>query len=106
MADKIYCGNGKKFKTQYGDMMKLSLHPDDIEKLVQRSKETKDRGGWVNIDLKERREPSEKGMTHYLEIDTWEPNQDGGNPAKKAAAKPAADEVQLDEEITAEDLPF
>lgn len=105
MADKIYCGNGKVIKTQYGDLMKLSLHPDDIEKLVNRSKETK--GGWVNLVVKERREPSEKGMTHYLEVDTWEPNQqDGENPAKKAAAKPTADEVQLDEEVTAEDLPF
>jgi hypothetical protein len=106
MADKIYCGNGKKFQTQYGDMMKLSLSPEDIEKIVERSKATKDRGGWVNIDIKERREPSPKGMTHYLEIDMWEPNSDGENPAKKAAGKPTADEVQLDEEITAEDLPF
>ena len=106
MADKVYCGNGKMIKTQYGDMMKISLHPEDIEKIVERSKETKDRGGWVNLALKERREPSEKGNTHYLEIDTWEPNQDGGNPAKKATAKPTKDEKQLDEEMTAEDLPF
>ncbi len=106
MADKVYCGNGKVIKTQYGDMMKLSFSPDDIEKLVQRSKETQDRGGWVNVVVKERREVSPKGMTHYLEIDMWEPNQDGENPAKKAAAEPIADEVQLNEEVTAEDLPF
>ena len=107
MADKVYCGNGKLIKTQYGYMMKLSLSPEDIEKIVERSKATKDRGGWVNIDIKERREPSPKGMTHYLEIDMWEPNQSGEeNPAKKAAAEPVADEIQLDEEISAEDLPF
>ena len=106
MADKIYCGSAKKIKTQYGDMMVLSFSPDDIEKLLQRSKETKGRGGWVNVNVKERREVSPTGKTHYLEIDMWEPNQDGENPAKKAAAQPTADEVELSEEITAEDLPF
>ena len=103
MADKIYCGNGKKFKTQYGDMMKLSFSRDDIQKLVEQSE--KSESGWVNVVVKERREPSERGTTHYLEIDTWEPNKNE-NPAKKAAGKATPDEVQLDEEITAEDLPF
>jgi guanylate kinase len=106
MADKVYCGNGKVIKTQYGDMMKLSLSPEDIEKIVERSKATKDRGGWVNIDVKERREPSPKGMTHYLEIDMWEPNSDGESSAKNTKSVPNEDEIQLDEEITAEDLPF
>jgi CRISPR/Cas system type I-B associated protein Csh2 (Cas7 group RAMP superfamily) len=101
MADKIYCGNGKVIKTQYGEMMKLSFTAEDVEKLKEGLK-----NGWVNAVVKERREPSEKGTTHYLEIDTWEPNQDGGNPAKKAASKSTGDEVQLDSEITAEDLPF
>ena len=91
MADKIYCGNGKVIKTQYGELMKLSFTAEDVDKMKENLK-----NGW-----------SEKGTTHYLEVDTWEPTQGGGGaPAKKAAGKPAADEVQLDEEITAEDLPF
>jgi hypothetical protein len=94
--EKIYCGNGKLIKTQYGDLMKLSFTTEDLEKL-----QSKLDNGWVNAVVKERREPSEKGTTHYLEIDTWKPNADGASaPATKPATPAAAPET------TAEDLPF
>lgn len=100
MADKIYCGNGKVIRTQYGDLMKLSFSKEDVQKLVEQSEANE--SGWVNVVVKERREPSEKGTTHYLEVDTWkpEPRENNGQSAAPKA------EPALDEEITAEDLPF
>jgi len=106
MADdnqaKIYCGNGKKITTQYGDLMKLSFSAEDIQKLQDNLS-----NGWVNAVVKERREPSPAGTTHYLQIDTWKPkNAEGGAPAP-AAGKPAPAKVVSDEdEISADDLPF
>lgn len=97
MADeKIYCGNGKVIKTQYGDLMKLSFTAEDLGKL----QESLD-NGWVNVVVKERREPSEKGTTHYLEVDNWKPNADASVAPKET--KSAAKNV---EDISAEDLPF
>ena len=97
MADKIYCGNGRVIKTQYGELMKLSFTAEDLQAMQDNLD-----NGWINVVVKERREPSEKGTTHYLEVDTWKPNQEGGSAAPaKAPAKPA----QTDE-VSAEDLPF
>lgn len=98
MADKIYCGNGKKITTRYGDMMRLSLTESDLQSLQDNLD-----NGWVNVKVCERREPSQSGMTHYLEVDTWKPGQDrdataAAEPAKKAPAKT--------DEVKAEDLPF
>ena len=96
MADKVYCGNGRVIKTQYGELMKLSFTEDDLQKLTDNLE-----NGWVNVVVKERREPSEKGTTHYLEVDTWKPNTDQGGAAKTA---PKAEGKT--EEISVEDLPF
>lgn len=95
MADKIYCGNGRVIKTQFGELMKLSFTEEDLQAMQDNLS-----NGWINVVVKERREPSEKGTTHYLEVDTWKPNQDDG-ASKAAPAKPA----QTDE-VSAEDLPF
>lgn len=92
--EKIFVGNGKEITTQYGPLLKLSFSAEDVEKL-QKNLEN----GWVNVVVKKRREPSERGTTHYLEVDKWKPNTDGGAP-QKAAPAPAGDEVSV------EDLPF
>ncbi|PID70754.1 hypothetical protein CSB37_01560 [bacterium DOLZORAL124_38_8] len=94
--DKIYCGNGKVIKTQYGELMRLSFSKEDIEKLSEQSNGSD--SGWVNVTVKQRREPSAGGMTHYLEVDTWKPENSGNTAA------PAANSNE--EELTAEDLPF
>ena len=96
MADKIYCGNGKKITTRYGDMMRLSISESDLQALQDNLE-----NGWVNVKVCERREPSQSGMTHYLEVDTWKPNQDRDGDTTPAKAAPAQTE-----EVSAEDLPF
>ena len=97
MADeKIYCGNGKVIKTQFGDLMKLSFTAEDLEKMQNNLE-----NGWVNVVVKERREPSERGTTHYLEVDKWKPKTDGGAPPSSAAKA-----VDSSVEASADDLPF
>lgn len=29
--------------------------------------------GWVNLEIKKRKEPSKKGATHYMQVDEWKP---------------------------------
>jgi len=89
MSEKVYVGNGKEIETQYGKMMKISFSEEDVQKLQENLKNK-----WVNCVVKERREPSEKGTTHYLEIDQFLPNKE----YKKK------DEVSTEEDIN--NLPF
>lgn len=71
MSEKIYCGSAKIIKTQYGDLLKASMHKDDINKIVKWMKENE--SDWVNFVIKEKREAIDGKPTHYLEIDTWKP---------------------------------
>lgn len=97
--EKIYVGNAKKITTQYGELMKLSITAEDIEKMQQNLS-----NGWINIVVKERRSPSAGGMTHYLEVDTWKPqNQEGGEKAQEAAKSAPA---PAGDDLSPEDLPF
>lgn len=97
MADKVYCGNGKKITTRYGDMMRLSISESDLQALQDNLD-----NGWVNVKVLERREPSASGMTHYLQVDDWKPGQDRDAEAP-AAKKPAAGSTS---DAAVEDLPF
>lgn len=101
--DKKYCGNAKVIKTQYGDLMKISMTEADVQ-ILQDSLDN----GWVNIVIKERRNPSPTGLTHYLEVDNWKPSADrdqGGDNAAPKKANKAADPFEEDE-ISVDDLPF
>lgn len=101
---KVYCGNAKVIKTQYGELTRISLSADDVQKMQDNLD-----NGWINIVIKERRSPSPSGLTHYLEVDTWKPSGDreggGSAPAKSDAPAPENSNNNVDE-ISAEDLPF
>ncbi len=98
--EKIFVGNGKEIQTQYGPLLKLSFSAEDVEKLQQNLE-----NGWVNVTVKKRREPSERGTTHYLEVDKWKPTPQGdGSSAAASAPKPA--KAPIGEEVSPEDLPF
>ena len=79
--------------------MKLSLTAEDVEKIQANLS-----NGWININVKERREPSAGGMTHYLEVDTWKPS--GGQGGGEEAAAPAPKAAPAQEDLQPEDLPF
>ena len=84
MAEKNYVASSiKKVTTQYGDLFNANFKMEDLQKIAKR--------GWVNITIAERREPSEKGATHYAYENTYEP--------------PKQDDVKV-EEATDDDLPF
>lgn len=75
MADKNYVASSiKKVTTQYGELFNASFKVDDLQKISKR--------GWVNITIAERREPSEKGATHYAYENTYEPPKEAVVDAK------------------------
>ncbi len=90
-------------------ILKTSVKADELIAFLQEKKNAK---GWVTIDIKERREPSDKGYTHTAVLDTWEPTQGGNSqseskPAQKATPKgtgkkPAAPVVEDDDD----NIPF
>jgi hypothetical protein len=83
MADKNYIPSSiKKVTTQYGDLFNVAIKVDDLQKIAKK--------GWANLTIAERREPSEKGATHYAYENTYEP------PKEVTADKPKDEE----------DLPF
>ena len=89
---KQYAGNAKIITTQYGDLMKISMTEADVKTLSDNLK-----NGWVNVVIKERRNPSPSGLTHYVEIDQWQPKK----VKEVSKANPA-----FDEQISLDDLPF
>ena len=103
--EKIYCGNARVKTTQYGEMMKISLSREDINKIANYAQsENRD---WVNIEVKAKRTPEEGKPTHYLEIDQWKPDHTKAQPtatpaAPKAEPFPLGSGSQPDED----DLPF
>lgn len=46
-----------------------------LEKLIEELRANASQSGWVNLEIKKRRTPSEKGATHYMQVDDWKPNQ-------------------------------
>jgi len=76
MDTKIYCGNGRVVETKFGNMMKLSLTEEDVKRLQENLKD-----GWVNIDVKKRKEPSKGGTTHYLEVNTFQKEEKKEEPS-------------------------
>ena len=82
MSEKNYVASSiKKVTTQYGELFNASFKVDDLQKIAKK--------GWCNITIAERREPSEKGATHYAYENTYEPPK----------------EVKADN-VEDEDLPF
>ena len=89
--EKQYVGSGKVITTQFGEILKMSMTAEDIKVLQENLS-----NGWVNFDILKRREPSEKGMTHYAVLNTWKPEAKEIEPEKKQAIN----------DFEPEDLPF
>ena len=90
---KIYVGNAKVINTDYGQMLKVSLHRDNVNDIVKWMKEND--SDWCNIDVKKKREPKEGKPPYYLEINEYKRESNGVNNG----ASNGADEPN-------EDLPF
>ena len=66
--DKIYCGVGKQ---EVDFAVKVQVCLTDIPEQFKRVKDGKQ---WVTLNVVKRRQPSDKGHTHYVEVDTWVPD--------------------------------
>jgi len=71
MEEKILCGSARIINTQYGDLTKLSFSKTDLEKMLENLNEN----GWINCVVKEKKNKEEGKPTHYIEVDTWKPQQ-------------------------------
>ena len=91
--EKIYIGNAKIVKTQYGDMPKGSMHKDHINMIVKYMKDNN--LDWINWDIKEKQTKVEGKPTHYIEVNTYKPDP---NKVKS--------EPQTTENQESDDLPF
>lgn len=70
---KTYLGNGKAIKTDSGfSFLRFNLSPKDLEVINNWAKSN---NGWCTIDVMKRKEPSEKGVTHYGVLNTWKPTK-------------------------------
>ena len=70
---KIYAGNGKAIQTDSGfSFLRFSISPKDLEAI---NAWAKNNNGWCNLDIMKRKQPSEKGITHYGQINTWVPQK-------------------------------
>ena len=88
MAEKTYVGNGKVKETEYGNLISFKLGPNDIKTINEWADKHQ---GWCTVTIFQRKEPSEKGTTHYGVLDTWEPNQNKGEAnSDKPNSKPTA----------------
>ena len=88
MESKIYVGHGKeKFD---GDMIEVMVNLSKISRdakehiftLADKLKGTEDKH--IKIKVCRRKEESEKGMTHYVQVDTWKPDAKKAKPEVKA----------------------
>ena len=73
MEEKKYV-NGVLIKEKVfdngGSQLKMSIKVSDF---MSEIKDIED-NGWANLIVSKRKEPSDKGVTHYVRVDTWKPD--------------------------------
>jgi hypothetical protein len=78
MEEKKYV-NGIIIKEQSfnngGSLLKMSIKVEDFISELKGI----ENNGWANIVVSKRKEPSDKGITHYAKIDDWKPDPDKAN---------------------------
>lgn len=89
IKEKVFDNGGKQLKVSIA-----------ISELIKQLSDIKDKSDsdWANLIVARRREPSDKGVTHYAYQDTWQP--DSNYNSKDGNTEAAAPETDDD------DLPF
>jgi hypothetical protein len=90
MSETIYFNSLRGKKANYG--IKLSGKATDLIAEIQKHTNSK---GFINLELKERKQPDNYGNTHYAVVDTYEPKE-----ARNEAAN------DNNRHIPKDDLPF
>lgn len=89
----------KQKKLKHGKILKVAAKTDDlIEELKAISK-----NGWVNFDIKARRQVSEKGVSHYAQVDNFDPSE---SPSGRDSSKNGGASENSRGEEDEDDLPF
>jgi hypothetical protein len=74
MQEKNYI-NGMVIKEKVfdngGKQLKISIKVEDFVRQIESIEDN----GWANILVSRRKEPSDKGVTHYAFEDTWKPEK-------------------------------
>ena len=84
--EKVYLPSSiKNIKTKFGTMMVANFKVDSLQ--------ANSKNGWVSMVIAERREPSEKGATHYSYVNEYEPPTDNQTYAKKAKSTVGDDDL-------------
>ena len=82
-----------------GSQLKLSIK---VEEFIEQLKTIEEKG-WANLIVSRRKEPSDKGVTHYAYEDSWKPNSDyKPNGTDQHGSKYGSEEAKNDED----ELPF
>lgn len=77
--EKVYLPSSiKNINTKYGTMMVANFKLDELQKNAK--------NGWVSMVISERREPSEKGATHYAYVNDFEPKENTKNAPKQESS--------------------
>lgn len=103
-TDKVYIGTGKaKTFQDGGEVIKFRVSSKDLAILQGNL-----RDGWVGVDICRRRQPSDKGQTHYGTLDTWQPKErrTDQQPAQPAPKRDAPDWVDDTPDDQTDNLPF
>lgn len=110
MSETIYLPGSsvKERQAPFGAVFKIGLN---VDKTIEFLKANKNDRGYVNFEMIPRKTPSDKGETHSLRLDTWQPAtpQGAGTTAapQKAAPKASAKTVAPEsEDIAPDDVPF
>lgn len=74
--EKVYLPSSiKNIDTKFGSMMIANLKVEDLQANAK--------NGWVSMVIAERKEPSEKGATHYAYVNDYEPKKTEKSSNKK-----------------------
>ena len=82
--EKVYLPSSiKNIPTKYGSMMVANFKLDELQK--------NSKNGWVSMVISERREPSEKGATHYAYVNDFEPKEKANTTPKQESSSDSSD---------------
>jgi len=84
--EKVYLPSSiKNIPTKYGEMMVANFKLDELQK--------NSKNGWVSMVISERREPSEKGATHYAYVNDFEPKEKANTDPKQESSSDDKDDL-------------
>jgi len=89
-----------------GDLLRLSFHAESFQEFLAEqitSGEFVSEKGYLSINLKKRRTPSDWGDTHFAELDTWKSSE---FQSKDSRSSKISDDDPIKPDLKSDDIPF